>query len=137
MHMKYCIIGVTLLALGGCASHGVMVAPEKVATLKRGVSTEADAVATLGQPTSITNYNGVRVLVYSGAQAQARPASFIPFIGPFVGGADSQASVVMLHFGTNGILTDVVSSQSRTGSGTGFAAGAPIQQTPDTPRKVE
>lgn len=125
------------VALFGCASHGVMVSPEKVATLKKGEATEADVIATLGQPTTVTNMNGVRMFMYSGAQAQARPASFIPFIGPLVGGADVQASAVMFRFGADGKLVDVISTHTNSGSGTGFAAGTPIAQTPDMPRKVE
>ena len=134
---KQCILAITILALAGCASHGVMVSAEKVASLKRGVSTEADVIAVLGRPTTISVFNGTRMLVYSGAQAQARPASFIPFIGPLVGGTDVQASMVMLRFDADGKLTDINSSQTNTGSGTGLAAGTPIAQTPNQPRKVE
>lgn len=137
MTRKLLTATVAVLLLAGCASHGVMVSQDKVSTLKKGISTEADAVAALGQPTSVTNYNNVRVLVYSGAHAQARPASFIPFIGPLVGGTDVQSSMVMLHFGPSGILTDVVSTQYRSGGATGFAAGQPIPQTPEIPRRVD
>lgn len=129
------IAAITLLA--GCASHGVMVSPERVATLKKGEATEADVIATLGQPTTVTNANGVRLLMYSGAHAQARPASFIPFIGPLVGGTDVKASAVLFRFGADGRLADVTSTHSTSGSGSGLAAGAPIEQTPDTPRRVE
>ena len=132
------IAGVLLAAaLLGCASHGVIVSQEKVATLKKGESTEADVIATLGQPTTVTTYNGVRMLVYSGSQVQSRPASFIPFIGPFVGGADVKASSVVLRFGADGKLADIISTQTNTATGTGFAAGTPIAQTQDMPRKVE
>ena len=132
------IAGVLLaVALLGCASHGVMVSPEKVATLKKGESTEAAVIATLGQPTTVTTHNGVRMLMYSGSQVQSRPASFIPFIGPFVGGADIRASSVALRFGADGKLADIISTQHNSGTGTGFAAGTPIAQTPDMPRKVE
>lgn len=132
------IVGVLLAAaLLGCASHGVMVSPEKVATLKKGEATEADVIATLGNPTTVTNVNGVRLLMYSGSQVQSRPASFIPIIGPLVGGSDVKASAVMFRFGADGKLVDVISTHTNSGTGTGFAAGAPIAQSPDLPRKVE
>ena len=123
----------TSLILSGCASHGVIVSEQQVQQFKRGETTEAQVIAALGQPTTVTSYNGQRMIVYSGAHAQARPASFIPFIGPFVGGADVKASSVIFRV-TDGVVTDIISSQTASGSGTGMAAGAPIDQVSDQPR---
>ncbi len=114
-----------------------MVTDKQAAQFKRGETTEPQIVAALGKPTTITTTNGVRQLVYTGVYAQARPASFIPFIGPFVGGSDSQVSHVIFKLDDRGTLTDVISSQSASGVGMGFAAGAPIPQTEDQPRKVQ
>lgn len=122
-------------SISGCASHGVMVSDQQAQQFQKGKSTEAEVVAVLGQPTTTVTRGGSRTLMYSGAQAQARPASFIPIIGPLVGGSDVRASSVMFQFGPDGRLVDVVSTQHSSGTGTGFAAGAPIAQTPDQPRK--
>ncbi len=127
---------VASVVLSGCASHGVMVSEQQVQQFKRGETTEAQVVAALGQPTTVTSYNGQRMIVYSGAHAQARPASFIPFIGPFVGGADVKASSVIFRV-TDGVVTDIISSQTASGSGAGFAAGTPIEQINDQPRQQQ
>lgn len=123
--------------LSGCASYGVMVTEKQAAQFKRGETSEEQIISALGKPTTITTTNGVRMLIYTGVYAQARPASFIPFIGPFVGGTDSQVSHVIFKFDEHGKLAEVTSSQTTSGVGMGFAAGAPIQQTEDQPRRVK
>lgn len=122
--------------LAGCVSHGVQVSAEKVAQFKPGVTTEADVVAALGQPSSVTTTNGTRILMYTGAQAQARPASFIPIVGLFAGGADVRYSMTMFKFGSDGKLVDTSQTNGASGANTGFAAGT-MPQTPDQPRRVE
>lgn len=130
------MITATLL-ITGCASYGVMVTDQQAKQFKRGETTEAQIVAALGNPTSITTTNGTRTIAYVGVYSQARASSFIPFIGPLVGGADSQVSQVVFKFDEQGKLADVTSSQTVSGVGMGFAAGAPIPQTEDQPRKVQ
>lgn len=128
---------VVVVVLSACASHGVMVSQEQVSALERGKTTEAEVIARLGQPTSVSTVNGQRTLIYSGAHAQARPASFIPFVGAFVGGTDVRASSVILRFDATGHLADVISTQTASGTGMGLAAGAPIAPVEAQPRKVE
>lgn len=128
------ILGLMCASLIGCASHGVMVSDQQVQQFKRGETTEAQVVAALGQPTTVTSVNGERFLIYSGAHAQARPASFIPLIGPLVGGTDVRSSAVVFRI-INGTVVDITSSQTAMGGGTGFAAGAPVAPVYDQPRK--
>ena len=134
--MKNYFLLLMVATLTGCASYGVMVSDKQAAQFKRGEATEAQIITALGKPTTITTTNGVRALTYTGVQAQARPESFIPFLGAFVGGSDSQVSLVVFKFDAAGILSDVVSSQTIGGTGMGFAAGTPIPQTEDQPRRV-
>lgn len=122
------------VTLAGCASHGVMVSDQQLQQFKRGETTEAQVIASLGQPTTVSTYGGQRTLIYSGAQSQARAATFIPVIGPLVGGADVRASSVMFRV-VDGIVVDFSSTQTATGSGMGFASGAPIAPVADQPRK--
>ncbi len=130
------IITFVLIAfLAGCVSSGVMVSDKQISQFKQGVTKESDIVAALGKPTSVTTYNGVRMISYTGVQAQARASSFIPIVGAFVGGSDSQVSSVIFKIGADGVLTDIISNQSAMGTGTGFAAGAPIATVQDQPRK--
>ena len=73
---------------------------------------------------------------YVFAHSQARPGSFIPLIGPLVGGADSRASNVIFLFGPDGRLITYHASESHTGMATGATAGKCQAPTPDQPKEA-
>lgn len=113
------------IILSGCASVGREVSSVQMDTLKKGETTTTQAIASLGQPTSVTRTSdGKQIFTYTFAHAQGRPESFIPIVGIFAGGSDVRSSMVMLTFDKNGILQDYTSTQSATGVGTGLAAGS-------------
>lgn len=120
----------------GCASTGVEVNNEQLSQFKEGVTTESEVVAKLGQPNTVSQTPHGKTLIYVYAHAQARPASFIPIVGIFAGGADVRSTSATFNFDKSGVLKSVYSSQSAQGTGTGFAAGQPIQQV-DQPRQQE
>jgi hypothetical protein len=104
----------------GCSSTGVEVKPEQTADFRPGVTTRQDVLARLGPPTGqSTNSDGTTVLVYSFAASKVRPSTFIPFVGAFVGGADTRASSVAFSFDPNGKLVRSSSSSSAIGSALG------------------
>lgn len=118
------VVALLGLAVAGCATVGREISDAQLETLRKGVTTETEAVATLGQPTSVMRLgDGSRRLTYSFAHAQARPESFIPVVGLAVGGSDVRSSVVILSFDRAGVLQDYMSHTTRTGAGTGFASG--------------
>lgn len=121
--------------ISGCVSTGVAVSPESLSKFKVGESTEADITRDLGAPTGVTQAQGYRFISYSSVNAQPRPATFIPIIGPLVGGSDVRTSMVIFKFGADGKLVDVQSHHHQSGAATGFAAGAPQPQIPDQPRR--
>jgi hypothetical protein len=124
------VIVAALISLSACATVGREIKQDQLADFKKGVTTPEEVVAKLGNPiSSSVNSTGVRSLVYVFAHAQARPASFIPFIGPFVGGTDSRSSSVVFVFGADGKMLDYHASQSQMGTGTGFSSGT--YQQPD------
>jgi outer membrane protein assembly factor BamE (lipoprotein component of BamABCDE complex) len=125
------------LAVSGCVSTGVQVDENALTSFQKGKTTVNEVIARLGQPTSnILMNTGQRIISYTYIQAQARPESFIPIIGPLVGGADSRFSNVALTFDRNGVLESYSSSQSQFGSATGAASGAtPDDRVQDQPRK--
>lgn len=87
-------------------------------------------------PSNILLNTGQRIIGYTYIQAQARPESFIPIIGPLVGGADSHFSNVSLTFDQNGVLQSYSSTQSQFGSANGVASGATTDdRVQDQPRK--
>lgn len=133
-HSFRILISASALLLSACVSHGVMVTEQQVSQIRRGETSEAEVVAILGQPTSISTMNGIRMLIYTGAYAQPRPASFIPVVGPLVGGADVRSSTVAIQI-TNGIVSNIHSTHVASASGTGFAAGPAITQVDNQPRQ--
>ena len=112
------------LALFGCATAGTKVDPQVVASFKPGVTTYAQVTTALGRPTSETvSADGQHFVAYSYVHSAARPESFIPIVGPLVGGADSQSSVYMFHFGPDLLLVGTTTNNSNVGVGTGLASG--------------
>ena len=136
--MKFFAFAFSILLVVGCATIGREITDDQLATLKKGETTAAQTVTTLGQPTSVTRTSdGRQILSYVFAHAQARPASFIPIVGIFAGGSDVRSSMVMLTFDKDGIFRDYTSSQSVTGMGTGFAAGTYTQPDMTLPQEAK
>lgn len=104
-----------IAALTGCVSVGTKIDQSRVQQLQKGTTTYTEAVASLGPPTAVTVTNeGKKIAVYSYAQAQARPESFVPLVGPFIGGADAKSSMVMLTFDANGVLQEISTTEAQT-----------------------
>lgn len=129
-------LGLAVFLLSGCASGGVKVEERQLSSFERGRTTYSQVIGQLGAPTANTLMNdGRRVIVYTFVQAQARPESFIPIVGIFVGGADSQATSASLIFDREGVLESYSSTQAQYGMGTGFASGSSSGgRVPDQPR---
>jgi outer membrane protein assembly factor BamE (lipoprotein component of BamABCDE complex) len=122
MKRLICVLLPIALAVSGCTSTGVQVDENALTSFQKGKTTVNEVIARLGQPTSNILLNtGQRIIGYTYIQAQARPESFIPIIGPLVGGADSHFSNVSLTFDQNGILQSFSSTQSQFGSAHGGA----------------
>ena len=111
------------LVLVGCSSSGTRVDPAKVATFERGRTTANEVVASLGPPNGVSTLpDGSRVFAYTYLHTQARPETFIPIIGGFVGGADAQLQSATFIFGPDSVLRGGSSYQSQTGTGMGLSA---------------
>jgi len=110
-----------LLVLPSCASSGVRVDQSQLSRFRDGETTYDQAVAALGRPSQVLMPgDGTRTIVYAYFSAQARPESFIPVVGAFVGGSDVENSVVTMRFDRDGVLRNVTSSQGSTGTGRGL-----------------
>lgn len=116
--MKRVLLVGVLCLLVACASSGVKVTQEKVESLQKGKTTYAEVIRDFGNPTSSTvSANGTKIVSYSYFGYQTRPETFIPFVGAFVGGADTEHSMVMLTFDDRGILKDYTATQGGSGVG--------------------
>lgn len=132
-------IAATLLsiALAGCVSAGTQVKPEQLSGFTKGVTTFDDVVRRLGQPnTTGTKSNGTRTAVYTYVHAHARPESFIPVVGAFVGGSDSTVNTAEFTFDTGGKLLEYSMTESNYGTGTGLAGGTYRPRTPEQPKEA-
>lgn len=131
--MRRLIAMAAALMLAGCAATGVNVTDDQVTQLKKGETTKAEVLAAFGQPTMQMRLgDGTSMLTYTYAEYRTRPATFIPFVGAFVGGGDSRSNSVSLRFDASDKLIDTTSMASAYGTGLGAAAGqiAPVEQQP-------
>jgi hypothetical protein len=135
--MRRFVNAAALLLLSACATAGVKVSDEQATSFIIGQSTYSDVTARLGRPTMETiTSDGTRTVSYSFVSTQARPESFIPYVGLLVGGADSETKLVMFRFNGSGKLIDTTRSSSQIGVGTGlFSRGqsAPRTDQPKSP----
>lgn len=136
--MRRFFLLVTLMILTGCVAMGTQVKEQQLSTLEKGKTTMQDVVSSFGPPSTNTlNSNGTRTLVYIYTEAQARPETFIPFIGGLVGGADSRSNIVTLQFNNGGVLVDYSSSTSSIGTGMGITSGTTFDRVKDQPKQSE
>ena len=109
----------------GCASVGRPIDQAAADKIVKGQTTRAQVGAMLGSPDRITKLgNGDTMYSYSYTRASAKPATFIPIVGAFAGGANVQHQMVMVTFGPDDIVKNYMSSQGGTESGTGLATGS-------------
>ncbi len=113
-----------VLALTACASYGTKVEQEKLSQFVKGKTTYAEVIRELGKPTQNTiNGDGTRTITYMYAQSQVKAANFIPFVGSFLGGAESENTTVVLNFDKKNILTNYSASEGGVNVGTGITSG--------------
>lgn len=110
--------------LTACVSSGVKVDQSKLSSLKPGVTTCTEAVATLGKPTNVSiQSDGKKSYQYVYIHAQANAASFIPYVGLFVGGTNSEDTTFTMNCDRNDKVTTYSSTQGSNSTGTGIING--------------
>jgi len=116
-------------ALAGCMAAGTQVKEQQLSQFNAGETTYKQVVATLGPPNSSSLLpDGSRMIAYTYVQAAARPESFIPIVGPLVGGTDVRSNMVMFHFDAAGKLMTFSSTATQVGAGENLSAGRPPQR---------
>jgi len=115
------IIASAPLMLPGCASTGTRVSADQLAEFKPGITTEAEVIRALGEPTSSTSMpDGSKRDTYFHTAASMHAASFIPVYGMLKGGASSSSETVILTFDAHNLLKTVTSSRGHMDSNTGL-----------------
>ncbi|GFD85066.1 lipoprotein [Alteromonas sp. KUL150] len=120
--MKVLICLALSFFLTACASVGNKIDRTYVDRIEKGVTTEAEIRGQLGNPMSVgVNANGEKIMTYMHVASKARPESFIPIAGLFVGGADSETTMFIITLDSDtGVVKDWNYSQSNTGVNTGL-----------------
>lgn len=122
--MRYLSVFIVCFALSACVSTGTKVDPAKVVQFEKGKTTYNEVIQQLGKPNQSTiDSNGIRIIVYTYVQSQMSAASFIPYVGAFVGGSESESTTTMLRFTKELVLIDYTTSEGALDTGTGIISG--------------
>jgi outer membrane protein assembly factor BamE (lipoprotein component of BamABCDE complex) len=116
----------TIATTGCTTTSGVQVQQSQLSSFRKGITTEAEVISTLGTPTmsSLTS-DGERVLVYSFAEYKIRGATFIPIVGLLAGGSDMSTNSAVVTFGKDGKMVSYTTTESKINSGTGATSVPP------------
>lgn len=112
---------ITCWLLAGCATHGNDIDSDFASKIQKGITTEKQVIAELGNPESVgLDGAGNKILTYVYAKSQAKAESFIPVVGSFMGGADTESkSLVVIVDSDTGIVKDFAFNESQTETKTG------------------
>jgi len=105
MHIRVLTAIVFSIALTGCAtSHsGKEFDASRVDRIENGETTKSDIVQWFGQPNGRGTHPApeggqYETYTYSYAEANVKAESFIPFVGMFLGGSESESKVLTVYF---------------------------------------
>lgn len=119
--MKYLILAITII-LSGCATYGKKIDVQAVQKIEKGVTTEAEVYALLGKPaTSMITEDGKKSLIYMHIKSQAKASSFIPIVGAFTSGTDTQTDQVQIWI-DSGVVSQLNHTISEAEMNTGLLA---------------
>lgn len=129
--IKTILLYLGVVSLSACAASGVHVSEDQLSNLKEGVTTYEHVIQTLGTPTTKTRTpNGNTQILYAYSEYQTRPETFIPYVGSFVGGADTRSSIVTLTFNQSGILQNYNQSETAIGTANNVSSGVEFDRVP-------
>ena len=121
------ILALALMAslIAGCASYGRKLDESAVDKIKKGETTRAEVLKSLGSPDQMTrNGSGDVTFQYMYVRATAKASSFIPIVGAFAGGANVQNQMVMVTFGQDGVVKDLISTYGANEMDSGLNTGS-------------
>lgn len=119
--MKYLILALAII-ISGCASYGKKIDSNAVLKIEQGKTTEQEVYALLGKPMSTSiMQDGKKFLMYMHMKSQAKASSFIPVVGVFAGGADTQTDQVQIWL-DDGVVSQISHTMSESEVNTGLLA---------------
>lgn len=112
------------LVLLGCATAGRKIDQAAVDKIQKGQTTKAEVKGLIGSPDTVTKTgDGTETWSYMFVRASAKGQNFIPIVGAFAGGVNTQHQSTTVTFGADGIVSQVVSSFGGMESDSGLSAG--------------
>ena len=118
MKIRVFILVVAMFAITGCATSGKNFDESGMDKIVDGQTTKQEIEQWFGQPSGThSGSDGRTAYTYTYAEAQARPESFIPFVGMFVGGTDSEAKTLTVWFDQSQVVDSHGFAQHSSRSG--------------------
>jgi len=96
----------------GCWSHkmGSELTSEQVSQVRKGMS-RPQVERILGAPNNATpDGQGGMIFYYTFTKSKVRGSSYIPIVGSFAGGVDTDQKNVTVYFDRNGRVKDIISN---------------------------
>lgn len=114
-----------VLALSGCYTMVREIDIDVARQIKRGESTRADVKRLLKSPDSISvDACGSETWSYKYVQSKENPETQIRVFGMKVGGVYSESQFVIVHFGPDGKVSNLITNISGMETGSGASAGS-------------
>lgn len=115
------LLAVSISSFIGCASAGTKVEQSSVDNIVKGETTKSEAIALLGSPMSASlTGDGKEILVWSYAQTKMKGATFIPVVGLFAGGSNTNMTTFQVILNSEKVVEDYLwnnsNIESRIGS---------------------
>lgn len=103
MFKKNLMVGVAVLVAGCTSTQGARIDAQQTADFKKGQTTKAEVVATLGQPYSESSASTGSVLLYVFSKQTAQASNFVPVLNWFKGRTDSESQTCRFLFDQGGV----------------------------------
>jgi outer membrane protein assembly factor BamE (lipoprotein component of BamABCDE complex) len=113
-----------LLLITGCVSMGRKLDQDAVNRIHEGKTTRDEVVQWLGSPDQTTRVGETTTFEYHFMRASAKPEGFIPIVGAFAGGMNTQNQMVSVTFDNRGIVRQLMTSGGGSEIGFGLSAGS-------------
>ncbi len=98
----------------GCASVGTKVSSDRLAQIKKDVTTKAEVEKLLGPPTGKDSHSSGEMWTYSYNATKTSAVGAVGLLLPFgPSGRSTESQTVMIRFDTAGIVRDVAESTSK------------------------
>lgn len=101
-------------SLAGCASVGRPINPSATVGFVKGVTTEAEVIQRVGRPpdTASLMADGRKMDQWIYTRSKANGKMFIPFVGPFIGGIDTNQQTLQAIVNQQGIVDEMLYNQA-------------------------